>query len=322
MAFETRTMDRYRTRGPLLAALGGVAVSALVLVLAVSAGARAWNSRRLPAPPSSVPRRTGRARAALAGWLVGLCTRRPLVKAGFVFTLQALARSVPHRVALATALGVAIAVSAACLRWADGDSGAERLALQVLAIQPAVLGVLVAGFRYATRVPAELPGRATFVLAMPTGGDRPFRAGVKRAGLVVVGLPAVVLLAGLHASRVGAALAFTHALVGVLLVLVLLELAFARLDGLPFVTNDDLAGNPIALGPIYLLAACGCVWLFAWIERQALASTEGVTAFLAVLAIAWGISVSLGRRESGGRPAVLAVPDVPAGVSQPLVLHE
>ena len=322
IAFETRTMDRYHAREPLLAALGDVAIAALTLVLAASAAACAWNSRRLPAPPSSRSRPPGRVHAALAGWLMGLCVRRPLTRAGFVFTLQALSRSVPHRVALATSLGVAVAAAAACLRWADRDPAGERLALQVLAIQPAVLGVLVAGFRHATRVPAELAGRTTFVLSMPAGGDRPFRAGVKRAGLVFVGLPPIVLLAGVHMANVGASLAVAHALVGVLLVLVLLELAFSRPDGLPFVTIGERSGNPIALAPIYLLAACSGVWLLAWIEREALASTEGAAAFLAALTIAWGVSVYVARRQSTTSPSVLVVPDAPAGVSQPLTLHD
>jgi len=167
-AHEARMIGRYRVHQPILRQLGGVALRALAVVFAIAAVACAWNNRRLP--HLTVPRAGGRGRFRAAG--ARLVHRAlvpdPLGQAGFVFTLQTLARSVPHRVAVAVTCGAAFAAAAVSLNRTDMAGGAmETPPLAAFAMQTWVLVILVAGFRYATRVPADVRGTTTFVLARP-----------------------------------------------------------------------------------------------------------------------------------------------------------
>ena len=111
---------------PRFAELAGIAVTALASAAALAFAAFLWNSRKLPAPV--VARRSARGarlRAALgldrplhtaARLLAG---RDPVARAGFLFTLRALARSASHRVTMMASAAVGVAAAAVMLRSVD-----------------------------------------------------------------------------------------------------------------------------------------------------------------------------------------------------------
>ena len=141
-----------------------------------------WNGRRWAALTVPRIRRRGRLRSACSKLLLATFARRPVVAAGFFFTLQTLARSTPHRVVLATTLGVATAAAAFTLRGIHTAGVLEPtvVPLGVFAMQTVVLMVVVTGLRHATRVPADLRASGTFLLT-EAGNDRQFLEGAKRA---------------------------------------------------------------------------------------------------------------------------------------------
>ncbi len=190
VAFEARMIRAYDDKRPILAELRRLALVGLGVVTAVAAAAWTWNGRRWPALTVPRMRRRGRRlRSACARLLLATLARRPMVAAGFFFTLQTLARSAPHRVVLATTLGVATAAAAFTLRGIDAAGVLEPtvVPLGVFAMQTVVLMVVVTGLRHATRVPADLRAGGTFLLTA-AGNGRQFLEGVKRAGIAGAGV--------------------------------------------------------------------------------------------------------------------------------------
>jgi len=320
-AHEARMIGRYRVHQPILRQLGGVALRALAVVFAIAAVACAWNNRRLP--QLTIPHASGRGRFRAAG--ARLVHRAlvpdPLGQAGFVFTLQTLARSVPHRVAVAVTCGAAFAAAAVSLNRTDMAGGATQTPpLAAFAMQTWVLVILVGGFRYATRVPADVRGTTTFVLARARS-DHAFLTGVKRAGIVGVGCPAILLLVPAHLVLMGPLLATAHALLGVLILGVLLELWFVQARGLPFVAIYEAPENAIAGGVVAAVAALLFVWAVASWERAALADGAGGLYMGAGLIVLWVLLVALNRRTPTS-PGILDPDTLPAGATQALVLND
>src|SRR5581483_11745609 len=91
--------------------LAMIAVIGSAAALIVAALACVWNHRRLPMAAA----RGGHGRRTLARGFIWLTTRtivrRPAAQAGFFFTLQALSRSVPHRVTTAAAIAIALSLA-------------------------------------------------------------------------------------------------------------------------------------------------------------------------------------------------------------------
>jgi hypothetical protein len=318
---EADMIGLYRQRQPMLARVSAVALPALGIVIAVAAAACAWNNRRLPVPAVPWARRGGRARRAFERAASRLAGADPLVRAGFFFSVQAMTRSVPHRVSLATTVGVALAIAVISLHGlalaapADGAQPPSR----VFAVQALVLVVLAAGFRHATRVPAELAASATFALSGAVDA-RPIVAGVRRAAMVVLGMPALVLLLPVHVALMGPRLAMLHAVFGALLLLLLLELLFFRAPGLPFVSIHEPNGPTLMVGPVYVLIVLNLVAVVAAMERVALAHGAGTVGLLVTAAAGW---IALGRANAHGPARTLLAADLPsAGAVQRLGLGE
>ena len=100
----------YQSRRPLLHELGVAGGGSFLAILLVSAAAYLWNNRRLPDPPSPRTTARGSMSAIFDGIAQRLLVRRPLVRAGFFFTVRVLARSVQNRLSIAIPLAVAVAV--------------------------------------------------------------------------------------------------------------------------------------------------------------------------------------------------------------------
>ena len=256
------------------------------------------DGRRWPALTVPRIRRRGRLRSACAQLLLATLARRPVVAAGFFFTLQTLARSTPHRVVLATTLGVATAAAAFTLRESTPRVCLEPTVVP-LGVSPCRPWTDGGGDGVAPRdaVPADLRASGTFLLT-EAGNDRQFLEGVKRAGIVALGCPTIALLFPVDAWLMGPRLASVHAVSGLLLLLILVELLFFHVQGLPLVSRVEPVGNVLLLGPLYLVVALIVVWMVASVERAALGDVGTTVALVVTLGLAWGGCVCIidGRR--------------------------
>lgn len=258
-----------------LMALGGS-----VVVFVVASLTYAWNLRELPQPTPSSQRR--RSLIAVLAWIAS--GRDSVRRAGFRFALQALVRSAPHRLSMAAAAALAIALSLGLLDRAGFRPAAEPFTLpaSILAVQTVVVTLILAGFRRAVRVPAEL--KANWVLQLSwRDAERRFLSGVKRAAIVGVGWPAVLALVPLHLWLLSDRTAMVHLLIGACYVLVVVELLFVGCSRVPFASAYEPLSNVKTIGPIVFLFFLMFVHAFARAEQSAVKTDGGVIRFLFVL---------------------------------------
>jgi hypothetical protein len=284
---ETRAMALYESLQVHFNRLGFVAIAATVLIVLAAIAAYAWNARRLPAPPVTRRVRKHGRRSLLIGAATRVLVRRPVAQAAFFFTLQCLFRSLPHRLAMATSAAVGVAAATVTLRGAglrDAVDGAATVGL--LAVQTVMVSALLIGFRHAVRVPAELRASLTFHLAW-SGEDRQYSAGVKRAALVGVILPILLVLAPLHVAAGGSRFAAVHFVNGLLIALVLLEALMLGVRALPFASPYVPSDNLKSMVPIYLVAAILVIYGLASIELLALATARGTLVLAGTLLALW-----------------------------------
>lgn len=245
------------------------AAAALVTLLVVSLAAYAWNGRGLP--PASLPQprtrhRMRRLAVTVAGrWLV----RHPATQAAFFFTLQTLVRSHVHRLALAVALALGLAAASLAVGGLALASTADTQTVPVplLAAQAMIVFCMAGGVRYGTRVAADVRAAWVFALAWPGETDR-YRAGVRRAALVIVLTP-VVLAWPMHALALGVWPALFHLLFGGLLAAALLEIMLASAPTLAFTTSTLPTALTRALPALALPVVLLGTHAFAFAERQA-----------------------------------------------------
>src|SRR6185503_1009701 len=95
--------------------------------------------------------------------------RHPIARAGFFFTLHALARSTPHRLAMAASAAIGLAAAVVTLGGLDMRQAASGTSpdTALLAVQFVIVSALVVGFRHAVGVPADLGANWIFQLAWP-----------------------------------------------------------------------------------------------------------------------------------------------------------
>jgi hypothetical protein len=289
-----------RTR-PRFAELAGIAVAALASAAALAFAAFLWNSRKLPAPVMA--RRSSRGARLRAA--VRLDTplhtatrlfagRDPVARAGFLFTLRALARSASHRVTLMASAAVGVAAGAVMLRGVDlrhAASAASEAArdaasidVSVLAIQIIMIAVVLFGFRHVLRVPAELRANWSLQLTWPRDEGR-FLTGVRRAAFAGLGLPLLVILVPLHLFTLGPPIAALHFLFGALLTLAGLELVTIGVRKPPFASTYASTTNLKAIVPLVAPVALGAIFGLARLERLALRDARGVGILLVVFVL-------------------------------------
>jgi hypothetical protein len=316
---EAEAVD-YRNFDPVFRQLAGAAVNALAIVTATALLVYAWNSRRLPLPKMSLSHRS-RIRTALSRW--ALHFQQPTARAGFSFTLQVLARSAPHRVAMSAAVAVGVSgalVLAHALPGWTRDGTADLLPPSgVFGAQLAIVGALLVGLRHAVRLPAALA--ANWVLQMAWQGEqRQFLAGVRRAAIVVAILaPLAILLPGyiaLASWPVGVA----HAVCSGLAALTLLDLLMLGVSGVPFASPYVPLDNPKLWWPVSLAALFVVPLMFGWIERAAFASLPATFSLIGVLTA--GGAIAAYTRNCSARRATLVFDELPGAPTQRLGLRE
>jgi hypothetical protein len=307
MRIEEDATALYRDVRPRFAELGALAVAALAAAAALSFAAFLWNSRTLPAPVMARRSLRGaRLRAALgldrplrtaARLFAG---RDPVMRAGFLFTLRALARSASHRVTMMASAAVGVAAAAVMLRGVDLHAAARDSTsadVSVLAVQILLIAVVLAGFRHVLRVPAELRANWSLQLAWPRDEGR-FSTGVKRAAFAGLGLPLLVILVPLHLFTLGPHIAAWHFLFGALLTLAGLELVTIGLRKPPFASTYASTRNLKAIVPLLAPVVLGAIFALARLERLALQNARGIGLLLVGLTLIW---VGLGALDARNR---------------------
>jgi hypothetical protein len=273
----------YQSHRPLLHQLGLAGGGAFLVVLLGSAAAYFWNNRRLPAPPISRTAERGPVGAIFDAMAQRLVARRPLVGAGFFFTMRVLARSVQNRLSIGIPLAIAIAVATVSLRVAGVDTTLDfsSAPTALLALQLLFVSALVTGFRHSVRVPADLRARWVFHLIRPANQSA-YMVGVKRAAIVKLVLPVLLALLPLHVLALGWQTAIVHFTYGWLLALVLGEAFLLGYRRLPFASNYVPTEDITTYGAIYASMFLVGVYTVACLEHLALTTTRGTVALFVV----------------------------------------
>lgn len=291
----------YRSLWPLFHHLAAIAVLALIIVLVLAVLACAWNNRRLPTDARRHDVRCRRLKRAAVWTVTRLIVRPPVAQAGFFFTVQSLARSVPHRVTIAATTAVGLSLVVITLGGSDLHRTFERstIPLSILALQTLLVGVVLTGFRHVVRVPAELRANWTFHLAW-SGDERPYLTGVKRAALLTLVAPTLLLLSIWHLFVLGLRVALGHLTSGVCVALLILELLFVTYRRLPFASSYTRDEDLKSVGPLYVAALLIGAFSLARLERTALASVIGTLTFCCTLAalVAGVHAVDTARRRT------------------------
>jgi hypothetical protein len=288
---ERQATALYRSLWPQYHQLGRVAIAALAAVVLVTIVACAWNSRRLPVPAARRQRR-GLVFTRVWQWTVArIVAPSSLMRAGFWFTLQALPRQVTHRVVLASALAVGLALSVIAVRGHALTTHADvaSVPLSIMAAQSLLLASVLTGLRLAVLRPAELRASSTFSLAW-NGELAPYVSGVKRAGWIALALPILATLFPWHSAVLGVRVAFLHFVVGAAWSVLMTELLFLRYRRLPLVSSYVPVPDLKSRGLAYVAAALGVCFAFAGIERFAL---ESLTGFIVLVGALLGFCVAI-----------------------------
>jgi hypothetical protein len=306
---EDRAMSRYRDVASHLRPLAWRAATALMAALVLSVALFIWNSRQLPLPLVGKRGRRYRGHGLVARAIMATIARRPATQAGFFFTVQCLFRSGPHRVVMAACTAVAIALATVFLAAASRSGGViASVPGYVFSTQWIALAVLLAGFRQATRLPADISANRLFRLAWVADSGC-FLAGVRRGGLAGVVAPAIVLLLPPYIYLLGLRLALMHALTGLLVSAALISMMTLRTTQLPFVASYAPSSNLNTFGPVLLVGGMIAVSIFSSVERYALADMHTALILWAILAaVAVLPQLAAGRNEQLELPSAFDVP--------------
>ena len=241
--------------------------------IAIAVAAFLWNARR-PAARARTPRRGGVPRRSLFTRITdATIARTPATQAGFSFTLRTLCaqRAAPRR-----------AGGGCRLRSGHGDARVRPGHARTGRRRPACRRCCG---RRRSSWPVSSPAasrpsacrrtcRRRGACAWPGPADsRGYIDGVKRAIVVGVGLPALVVLLLAQLTFLGPSRAIGHFAVGLLVVGIALEARFAVAHPLPFLTSY-VAGNRLKAAPIWFGTALFFSAVLSGIETVALTQRE------------------------------------------------
>jgi len=302
-------MARYREVASHIRPLAWRAVAGLTVTFAMSIALFFWNSRQLPLPLVGQRSRGHGGLGRVARAFMVTIARRPATQAGFFFTLQCLFRSGPHRVVMAACTAVSIALATVFLAAASRSAGdVGSVPGYVFSTQIIALAVLLAGFRHATRLPADISANRLFRVAWVADSGC-FLTGVRRGGLVGVAVPALVLLLPPYIYLLGARLALMHAFTGFLVSASLISMMTFRTTQLPFVASYAPSSSLNTFGPVVLVGGMIAVSIFATIERLALANMQTALILWGLLGAAAVLpQLAAGRNEQLELPTAFDVP--------------
>jgi hypothetical protein len=311
---EDAAIVRYRANTARLQPLAWRAVMGFIGAIVLAIAGYYWNSRELPLPLVAGRRSRFRVRHAFGRLATLVLVRRPVSQAGFFLTLQCLFRSAPHRVVMsacsAVSLAIAILILAGVSRSVAKNPGV--VPLSAFSTQTIALMVMLFGFRHVTRVPADVSGNKLFRLSW-VGNGNAFLAGVRRAALVGVVVPVVLLLFPANLYLLGQQKAIMHVVTGVLLGIAFLSVLTSRATNLPFVATYGPTPDLNTVGPAVLIGGFFAISVFSRIEHSAMSDVGSALVFWGVL-----LATAIIPRLVPDRGRWLDLPsafDVPAGTT-------
>ena len=276
---DDRLVTQYRNGLPHMAARALLGAGVLLVLLMASSTMYAWNARRVHVLPDE---RSGAAMSpvsAVIDVLAKAVARRPAGRAGLLFLGQSVRGSPVHRIYLIATVAIGVALLLGLAPAGTGSTGLPVRTSQ-LAAQTLLLAAIIAGFRAIIRTSAD--PRATWLFGVAdTGNIAAFRYGV-RAGVLTAVTAAVLVLLPLHAAAWGVRIASMHAINGVVLGWLLVEIACGDVEQ-PLVrtipSNDALN----TVGAVFLGAIVIGVFIMAQIERAALTRPVSSVLFAVVM---------------------------------------
>jgi hypothetical protein len=190
------------------------------------------------------------------------------------------------------ATGLALLITMAPAALTGGQSAGIRKS--ELVAQTLMLTAVVAGFRAAVRTSADT--RAAWIFGVAeTAGHGEFRKGV-RLGVIAAVVATVLSLFPLHAAAWGVSLAAAHAINGVALGWLLVEVACASVER-PLVWTIPPSDGLNTVGVVLLGATVIVVLVLGAIEQAALQAAIGSAAFAGAMMVAAAIVRHVNERN-------------------------
>lgn len=307
---EERAAARYRENAARLRPLAWRAVAAFMGSLLLAVGGYYWNSRQLPLPLVGGRASKYRAPGILSRATRWTIVRAPASQAGFFLTLHCLFRSAPHRVVLAGCTALSLAISILLLAAVSRAVARDAAAVPAWAFstQTTALMIMLAGFRHIMRLPADIRGNRLFRLAW-LGSMQAFLAGVRRAAVMSIVVPVIIVLLPANLYLLGEQRALMHTLSGLLLGIAFLSFMTCNATQLPFVASYAPAADLNTIGPAVLVGGLFAISIFARIEAFALTDPSAAAAFWGALVV--GALVPRFTSDRGSRLDLPTAFDVP-----------
>jgi hypothetical protein len=283
-AEENRLRTQYRRGLPHLTslALRGIGVFAVVLTISIFVYLR--NARRFHLLPEGQDTNTVLGVSRISDAVASILTTKPATRAGLLFLIRTVAGNPSHRVYVtafvATGLALLITMAPAAL---FGDQGGVTIQKTELVAQTLMLTAVVSGFRAAIRTSADSRAAWLFGIA-ETGNHGEFRKGV-RLGVIAAVVATVLLLFPLHAAAWGVSIAAAHAINGVALGWLLVEIACASVER-PLVSTIPPSDGLNTVGVVLLGATVIVVLVLGAIEQAALKAPTATAAFAGAMLLA------------------------------------
>ena len=273
----------YAERRPLFPVLARRAQFLFLSLVAIVAAATALNAFRTPVPTAAAA--SGRRHSSFAGLTRLVFPRSAAGRAGFDFAMATMWRNKTHRLTLAVAAAVGVAMVLFALSRVD--LAGDVLAIRLLVIQPLLYGALLVAFRQMVRVPAEL--RANWAIQIAWRGQASaFANGAQAAAMLTLAVPAILLVMPPIIAVGGLAIAAAHAAIGLLGAAIVLEAMMLSYDKVPFTCTYVADENVKAVAPLFVIAFIIGAAQFARLElamlRGGFAVNGGVA--LAILLVA------------------------------------
>lgn len=293
-AEETRLRTEFRRNLPQLTTLAIRGLVSFLGVVTISMGAYLRNARRFHMLPDAQTADTLIGLSAVSDKVAPILTRRPASQAGVLFLMRTVAGSSAHRVYVTAfvATGLALLITMAPDVWSSHSPTPIRTSQ--LVAQTLMLTAVVAGFRAAIRTSADTRAAWIFGIA-ETGNGGEFRKGV-RMGVIVAVAATVLALFPLHTAAWGVSIAAAHAINGVALGWLLVEVACASIER-PLVWTIPPSDGLNTIGVVLLAATVIVVLVLGAIERAALSSAVATAAFAGAMCVSAAVVRHVNERE-------------------------
>ena len=283
---ENRLRTQYRRSLPHLTALALRGIGVFITVLILSLGVYVRNARRFHMLPEGHAANTVLGLSRISDGMTSILTKKPATRAGLLFLVRTVAGNPSHRVYVTAFIATGLAL---LITMAPAASVEHRSAVAIrtfdLVAQTLMVTATVAGFRAAIRTSAD--SRAAWVFGIAETSNRgEFRKGV-RLGVITAVVATVLLLFPLHAAAWGVSIAAAHAINGVALGWLLVEVACSGVEQ-PLVSTIPPSDGVNTVGVVLLGVTVVVVLVLGAIEQAALATIGGTATFAALLLIAAG----------------------------------